>query len=82
MKYKLTKLSDNENNLRTKEAIGYSHNPPKQGDSFAMVGDPLETEIGQRVITTSIIITIEDMLDNKQIFHTLNSTYSLESIPE
>ena len=81
MQYKLKKISDNKNNLRTEEVIGESLLPPSEGDSFTLIGAALHVDASHRLVSTSIIVTIEATDDPKKIvIHTLNSTYEITEI--
>jgi hypothetical protein len=77
--YKLTKLSKNENALRTEEMKGHAEDPT-QGESFIIVGKGLESTEGDRIISTSLIVDIVRVSKDKQLIHTINSTYELERL--
>ena len=83
MKFKLKKLSNNENKLRTNEVIGGSNVMPAVGEPFEIVGKPLEISEGMRVVCTSLVVSIEKT-DNPQvqIIHTLNSVYEITLLQE
>lgn len=74
---KLTKLSDNENELRTKEVVGEFMTPPKIGSSFVMFAESIHPDGFARMIATSRIMEIDCGLAECTI-HTENSTYKLE----
>lgn len=81
----MTKLSNNENKLRTKEVIGEpAFYPPKEGESFIVVGEPLEIDKGFRIVQTS---AVQKIVRNEigYVISTENSRYlieELEVVPE
>lgn len=74
---RLTKVSKNENDLRTDVITGECARMPQPGFSFNMTAKPLESG-NVRLITTSSVDTITKVDDKKYIFTTLNSTYELD----
>lgn len=70
---KLTKISDNQNNLRTNEVIGYCDELPVIGKSFIMFGEGIE--FGTRMVSTSVV---KEYNQETNVFKTLNSQYKLE----
>lgn len=80
---RLTKISDNDNALRSNGIVGYFHVPPVEGFNFTMFSEPLEnTEADHRTVSTSPIIMVEDGDDQTIIFHTRYSKYMLEIFPD
>jgi hypothetical protein len=75
---RLTKLSQNENELRSKIVIGEFLNAPIVGESFMLISEPLDETTGtHRMVKTSIVEAI-DVVENSIIFNTMNSTYRLD----
>ena len=74
---KLTKLSTNENELRTNEVEGAFMNPPVEGRSFVMFADPIEKGAFARMIATSRV-TRMDVAVKEYVLHTENSMYRIE----
>jgi hypothetical protein len=77
---KLTKLSNNENALRSSEIEGNFLDLPENSYSFEIINDnPLETSLGQtnRRVITSIVKEVL-FKDGVYYFKTLNSEYMLE----
>lgn len=70
---KLTKISDNQNNLRTNEVIGHCDELPVIGKSFIMFGEGIE--FGTRMVSTSVV---KEYNQEANVFKTLNSQYKLE----
>ena len=80
-KVKLTKTSDNVNELRTKEIVGYAPKLPETGYSFIMFSQALETQdpLAVRHIHTSPVAVISVGSENGTVvFRTVNSEYKLE----
>lgn len=75
---KLTKISDNKNNLRTNEIIGYCLSLPTVGKSFTIFGEGIE--FGTRMITTSLVVEMSEQDSDEKIiiFRTQNSLYRVE----
>jgi len=66
-KVRLTKLSSNKNDLRTKDVIGRTSRLPMVGRSFELLGEPLEDEeANYRVVTTNLVFETVDK-DNGSI---------------
>ncbi len=74
LKVKLTKISTNQNRLRTNEFTGEAPCRPEVGKSFFMYTDGLE--FGTRLLMTSLVEEL--LLDG--VFKTRNSKYKLEII--
>lgn len=74
---KLTKLSDNNNSLRTNEIDGEFLDLPESGFSFIIIGESLTKDMPSRRVTTSKIIYIH-YKNNVFHFQTINSKYKLE----
>lgn len=81
----MTKLSSNQNSLRSNEVIGEPVSyPPTKGQSFVVIGDPLEIKEGHRIVQTSVVEKVERNVVG-YIINTLNSRYlieELEVVPE
>ncbi len=73
----LTKLSDNENALRTPHVRGFAPAAPVVGQSFNMWSEALEAEGGVRYIRTSPVQEITDTG-----FRTLNTLYRLDVLAD
>ena len=82
MKVKLTKLSNNDNNLRTKEVIGRTDNLPVVGHSFVMISRPLDPAADIRRIETSRVKEVEYDDIGAYTIKTENSTYLIEVLGE
>lgn len=78
---KLTKLSDNQNSLRTNEVEGISDELPVIGRPFRLVANPIVEGADARLVITSEIKNIEKT-ENQYVFNTLNSQYKLEILSE
>lgn len=77
---KLTKISNNENALRTSSVEGWFYKLPTVGESFRLYSTPLDKPIDSdytRMVTTSLVKEISYTALNYE-FKTLNSTYLLE----
>ena len=77
MQGKLTKLSKNENELRTNSMEGEFWDPPIRGKRFAIIGEGIE--FGDRVIYTSIVKEVKQTELGYE-FDTEFSTYRLETV--
>ena len=75
---KLTKLSDNENDLRDNEIIGVADSLPEEGQPFIMTAPPRDINIGMRFINTSIVDRIDNKSENIIEFKTMNSLYRID----
>lgn len=74
----LTKVSTNENALRTPSVEGWFTKLPKIGDSFIIYADAItEGVIGVRIVGTSLVVRIDG-----EEFQTENSVYRLEKLRE
>lgn len=81
MMQRLTKLSTNENKLRTNEVLGEGMGEPTVGRSFTFVGEALDKSVGDtRFVTTSIVTEILKNENGAVEFKTLNSTYRVENL--
>ncbi len=81
MKVKLTKLSNNHNNLRTKEVIGSADKLPVVGERFVMTSRPLDQGASVRLISTSPVTGIYHDFNLHSELYTIkteNSTYLIE----
>ena len=80
MRAKLTKISSNSNNLRTKDVEGQIEMIPSVGGRVFMMAEGLE--FGSRIVVTSEILSIYliDRSPERDLYHiqTQNSEYSLE----
>lgn len=78
----LIKVSQNVNNLRTKEVKGYCTEVPEEGKSFGMVAPALTPgSILRAVITSPVQKLTKTETEDKKIIYTLetmNSTYTVE----
>jgi hypothetical protein len=74
-RYRLTKLSDNKNALRTQAVEGTPVRPPAVGEEFIILCAPIDKAFDLRQVTTSAVTEIEG-----DTFKTLNSTYRLEEL--
>lgn len=77
---KLTKISDNKNDIRQNCIPGYFHVPPTVGFIFLIISKSLTPGIEFREVRTSLITeTLETNEEqNVIIFQTANSKYLLE----
>jgi hypothetical protein len=73
----LTKLSNNPNAVRTTETDGIYKRPPTVGESFMFVAPPLEVREGTRLISTSLVVSVEIVDNYTLLFDTENSRYQL-----
>lgn len=72
----LTKISINQNALRTISVEGTAPMPPTVGLSFVVISlTPLDTTKDFRQVTTSIVQDISRTKDGAYLLTTLNSTY-------
>ena len=76
-KGRLTKLSDNENAMRTEFMDGEFTELPKIGQGFEIFGEPLEFGT-TRQIYTSDVKDVTTVFDGLWIFETEFSKYKLE----
>jgi len=76
----LRKIKSTHNNLRTDVIEGFFNHPPKEGERFVFLSEPLEDpEASFRQITTSPVKNLDLDKDTDVItFGTYNSTYLLE----
>lgn len=74
---RLTKISDNANNLRSNHVIGYFHAPPMIDTNFTIFSKPLDPTMNHRRVSTSLI---EQVWKEQGVlyFKTANSVYMLE----
>lgn len=78
MKVRLTKLSKNENKLRTPSVEGELVQGPELQKSLVLVGVGLTPGMPYRQVETSIIQEIKVLAPKMYELKTLNSTYHLE----
>ncbi len=81
-KVKLTKISNNVNDLRTNSVEGTTGKMPVVGSYFSMAAESLTPENNVRLVSTSLIQEIDQISDSEVVFKTLNSTYRLEFLDE
>lgn len=74
---RLTKISDNSNDLRSNGVSGDFMVLPSVGERFNLVSDALVLGAGERVISTSPVLSIEEA-QSGMVFKTMNSIYLLE----
>lgn len=82
MKYKgrLTKISENDNAVRTITMCGEYSELPRVGSRFTIYGEPLDRTKDYRMIRTGLIKEIKTRPDLEGvILVTENSTYELET---
>jgi hypothetical protein len=72
----LTKISKNQNALRTNTVEGTFYGPPCAGFSFKIYSTPLTPSHDYREVTTSIVQSVE-LTDYGFRFKTVNSIYDL-----
>ena len=75
---KLTKMSKNENALRTEEVDGYCVDLPEMKQSFRMLADPLDPKMDVRKVYTSDVQAYSIKSSSVIEFWTLNSKYRLD----
>ena len=83
---KLTKLSTNENKVRTKEVVGVCAELPKVGKYFVMFAEALDKMYSARMVSTSRIKEIETTslhignggIGDRYRLTTENSEYTVE----
>lgn len=73
--WKLTKISNNDSNIRTKEIIGKLGKIPKIGGTILLFSEPLDPQYDIREFASTLIKKI-----NGNFFHTENSIYQLENL--
>ncbi len=80
-KVKLSKISKNENRLRTNEVEGQCEELPGVGQSFQMTAQGIE--FGTRWVCTSLVkaLSEEASTDGSIVFVTENSEYRLDILP-
>jgi hypothetical protein len=75
----LTNESPNHNNLRTKSVQGPFKTPPKKGEPFVILGEPLNKQASLRYVTTSRVESMDYALIGPAVFKTESgSTYRLD----
>lgn len=74
---RLTKISDNNNSLRSNEILGVFFAPPTVNYSFTIYAAPLDCSKDYREVSTSKITAVSTE-GEKIIFKTMNSYYMLE----
>lgn len=80
---RLTKVTSTHNNIRTQEIVGWCNDVPTPGESFQMFAPPLDPDAEFRMVTTTLVKSIEASQDPQGllgplVFRTQNSTYTLE----
>lgn len=78
---RLTKISDNCNELRSNEVVGFFLRLPEVHSSFTIFADSLTPGADLRVVSTSLVTTV-DWEGHEIVFRTLNSTYMLKIFDE
>lgn len=78
---RLTKISDNSNDLRSNGIVGYFHAPPTVGFNFLMFSESLTPGMDHREIRTSLIESVFEE-NGSLVFKTANSVYMLEIFEE
>lgn len=79
----LTRLASNNANLRTPTVFGITAELPKAGQSFVMTGESLTAPgTGFRLIETSEVVLVGELVGGKIDFDTQNSAYLLEVLPD
>ena len=79
MQYRLTKIFSTHDRVRTNVVEGELKFTPTVGFPLQMIAPPLDKQADARFICTTPIKKIEEK-DGKQMIHTANSLYSLETI--
>lgn len=81
---RLTRIESNHNNLRTRSLQGWCFDLPVVGSSFTIMGQPISEGAVARVVTTSPVLSIENLDQSSSAlrFRTKNSTYELEVLNE
>lgn len=74
---RLTKISDNNNDLRSNGIVGHFYGPPLEGYNFTIYSESLTPGMDYREVSTSIIAKVEEQ-SSAIVFHTMNSKYMLE----
>jgi hypothetical protein len=77
---RLIKVTSNHENLRTNETVGLSHDLPEMGQPFTLLGDPLTSSAGVRVIRTTPVVKVDVIgtsMKGMAIFETENSVYKV-----
>lgn len=85
LKATLTKLSDNQNALRTNTMSGVAHLLPTPNACFVILGEAIDKSVGDaRMIKTSLVqeVVSFDTHERRIVFKTLNSTYQLDITDE
>jgi len=73
----ITKISDNDNAVRTPSMDGYFDNLPEIGERFNIIGESLTKGLTARLISTSPVQGM-DISGRYIMFKTENSDYTLE----
>jgi hypothetical protein len=81
MYFKMTKISDNANNLRASSVEGFGHNMPEVGKRFTLLAAPLTEGAEFRMIKTSVVQYLTYNFMTVWIT-TENSKYEIELLPE
>jgi len=78
----LSRLQSNNNALRTPTVKGVASELPKVGVGFIMTGASLTPGAAFRLIHTSEVTEVGELVDGLIDFDTLNSSYVLEILPD
>lgn len=78
--WRLERLDSTHQNMRTPTMIGTVPFAPECGFRFRIMGDPIDTDLDIRIITTSVVQSILIDSDAGITFKTLNSTYRLTKV--
>ena len=75
----LRKISENVNELRTRAVVGVFPHLPEIGSRFLIFAEPLEEANADfRLVSTSLVLTVNFLSSRSILFETQNSTYQLE----
>lgn len=77
----LTKISDNDNTIRSNGVVGYFYGPPVEGYNFTIFSESITLGMDFREVSTSPVSKVEGH-DSKIVFHTVYSKYMLEIFNE
>jgi len=80
MQYKIRKISNNKNAMRTLWMEGEAEKRPEIGSHFTLIGEPLNTLATYRDFSTSLVVDIKEVSPLIKHLHTLNSVYELTEI--
>lgn len=74
---RLTKISDNDNAIRSNGIVGHFYAPPLEGFNFTIFSDPLTPGKEHRTVSTSPVACVEEQ-GKLIVFQTSYSRYMLE----